>query len=311
MEKALQEEKRGEEFERYRGLLFSIAYRMTGSASEAEDLVQETFLRYQTGAGPEIASLKAYLSTIVTRLALDYLKSARVSREQYVGVWLPEPVLTAGESGLPLAGLEQREEVSLAFLRLLETLSPPERAVFLLHEVFDYPFKEIGEMLEKSPANCRQIFHRARQALENSPARYRPEPRRQQQLLAGFLAASQAGDLAALTGLLAQDVVSWSDGGGKVQATLKPVLGPQAVARFWKFWLYTEARKRLPLVFTLEEINGSPAVLFWDKGKLAVVVSLRMSETAIEEIFAILNPEKLAFLEKQLAVSTDSGNAGA
>jgi len=268
-------------------------------------------LRYQTSATPEIASLKAYLSTIITRLALDYLKSARVTREQYVGVWLPEPVRTAGEGALALTGLEQREEISLAFLRLLETLSPPERAVFLLHEVFDYPFKEIGDILEKSPANCRQIFHRARQALQNSPARFAPEPQRQRQLLSGFLAASQAGDLATLTGLLAQDVVSWSDGGGKVQANLKPVLGPQAVARFWNFWLYTEARKGPPLVFTLEEINGSPAVLFWDKGRLAVVICLRMSETAIEEIFAILNPEKLAFLEKQVAVSKERGSTGA
>lgn len=309
MKKVQGEEKRGEEFEQYRGLLFSIAYRMTGSASDAEDLVQETFLRYQ-GAGPEITSLKAYLSTIVTRLALDYLKSARVAREQYVGVWLPEPVLTGGEGALPLAGLEQREEISLAFLRLLETLSPPERAVFLLHEVFDYPFKEIGDILEKSPANCRQIFHRAKKALENSPARFAPEPQRQRQLLAGFLAASQAGDLTTLTGLLAQDVVSWTDSGGKVQANLKPVLGPQAVARFWSFWLNTEARNAPPLTLTQEEINGSPAVLYRDNGKPAIVLVLSLGEAGIREIFAILNPEKLAFLEGQLAASQGPGNAG-
>lgn len=310
MEKILQQQKRGEEFEQYRGLLFSIAYRMTGSASDAEDLVQETFLRYQANAEPEIASLKAYLSTIITRLALDYLKSARVTREQYVGVWLPEPVRTPGEGAWALTGLEQREEISLAFLRLLETLSPPERAVFILHEAFDYPFKEIGSILEKSPANCRQIFHRAQQALQKSQARFAPEPQRQNQLLSSFLAASQAGDLATLTSLLAQDVVSWSDGGGKVQANLKPVQGPQAVARFWNFWLFTEARKGPPLVYTLEEINGSPAVLFWDNGRLAIVLGFSMSETAIEEIFAILNPDKLAFLEKQVAGSKGAGDAG-
>src|SRR5437016_5273747 len=160
----------GEEFEHYRVLLFSIAYRMTGSASDAEDLVQETYLRYQASADQEIVSLKAYLSTIIIRLALDYLKSARVAREQYIGAWLPEPLLTSEDGGFPLADLEQQEALSLAFLRLLEALSPPERAVFLLHEVFDYPFSEIGSMLEKSPANCRQIFHRARQALQDKRA---------------------------------------------------------------------------------------------------------------------------------------------
>src|SRR6478672_10517329 len=147
MDESMRKGNQGEEFERYRVLLFSIAYRMTGSASDAEDLVQETYLRYQASAGQEIRSLKAYLSTIITRLALDYLKSARVAREQYIGAWLPEPILTSQDGGFPLADLEQQEALSLAFLRLLEALSPPERAVFLLHEVFDYPFREIGSML--------------------------------------------------------------------------------------------------------------------------------------------------------------------
>src|SRR6476646_8956107 len=234
MDESMRKGNQGGEFERYRVLLFSIAYRMTGSASDAEDLVQETYLRYQASASQEIVSLKAYLSTIITRLALDYLKSARVTREQYIGTWLSEPILTSGDGG---AHLEQQEALSLAFLRLLETLSPPERAVFLLHEVFDYPFNEIGGMLEKSPANCRQIFHRARQALQDKRARFEPEPQRQRQLLFSFLSASQAGDMAALTGLLAQDAVAWSDGGGKVQASLKPIYGRQAVARTWSFWL--------------------------------------------------------------------------
>src|SRR5260221_2650061 len=206
---------------------------MTDRASEAEDLVPETYLRYQASNGQQIDSLKAYLSTIITRLALDYLKSARVAREQYMGAWLPEPILTSEDGGFPLADLEQKEALSLAFLHLLETLSPPERAVFLLHEVFDYPFREIGGMLEKSPANCRQIFHRAQQALEDKRARFEPEPQRQRQLLLSFLSASQAGDMAALTSLLAQDAVSWSDGGGKVQTNLKPIRGKLAVARSW------------------------------------------------------------------------------
>src|SRR5216684_4630897 len=171
MDETARHEHQAEAFEHYRRLLFSIAYRMTGSASDAEDLVQETYLRYQVNASQEIISLKAYLTTIITHLALDYLKSARVAREQYIGAWLPEPLLTSEDGGFPLAELEKQEALSLAFLRLLETLSPPERAVFLLHEIFAYPFSEIGVMLSKSPANCRQIFHRARQALQDKRAR--------------------------------------------------------------------------------------------------------------------------------------------
>jgi RNA polymerase sigma-70 factor, ECF subfamily len=279
-------------------LLFSIAYRMTGSAIEAEDLVQETYLRYQASEREEIVSLKAYLTTIITHLALNYLQSARVVREQYMGTWLPEPILTSEDGGFPLADLEQQETLSLAFLRLLEALSPPERAVFLLHEVFDYPFSEIGVMLSKSPATCRQIFHRARQALQDKRARFTPEPQRQRQLLLSFLSASQAGNMAALTSLLAQDAISWSDGGGKVQTNLKPLYGQQAVARFW---LSVTRKTPRPLTFTLAEINGSTAILCWDEGSLAGVISLSYSAAGIEEIYALVNPEKLAYLQKQLS----------
>jgi RNA polymerase sigma-70 factor (ECF subfamily) len=288
-------ETKGEEFERYRVLLFSIAYRMTGSASDAEDLVQETWLRYQANADEEIVSLKAYLTTIITRLAMDYLKSARVNREQYFGTWLPEPILIAEDGG---AILERQEELSLAFLRLLEALSPPERAVFLLHEVFDYPFSEISEMLEKSASNCRQIFHRAKQALEDKRARFHPEPQRQRQLLLGFLSASQAGDMAAFTSLLAEDAITWADGGGKVQTVPKPIYGQQAVARFW---LSVARKSPRPLTYTPEEINGEPGILFWDEDRLVGVLTLALSDTGIQEVYAMLNPEKLAYLQRQLA----------
>jgi RNA polymerase sigma-70 factor, ECF subfamily len=303
MDEAKRKGNQGEEFEDYRWLLFSIAYRMTSSAGDAEDLVQETYLRYQASATQEIVSLKAYLSTIITRLALDYLKSARVAREQYIGDWLPEPILTAENGGFPLADLEQQESLSLAFLRLLETLSPPERAVFLLHEVFDYPFGEIGRILEKSPANCRQIFHRARQALHEKQARFKPEPQRQREFLMSFLSVSQAGDMDALTSLLAEDAVSWSDGGGNVQTNLKPIYGQQAVARFWSFWLDLARQNEQPLTSTLAEINGGPAILFWERGRLGVVISLTVSAVGIQEIYALLNPEKLAYLQKQLSTS--------
>src|SRR6266699_1333058 len=303
MDECMRKGDQGEEFEHYRVLLFSIAYRMTGSASDAEDLVQETYLSYQASESSEIVSLKAYLTTIITHLALNYLKSARVAREQYIGAWLPEPILTSEDGGFPLADLEQQEALSLALLRLLEALSPPERAVFLLHEAFDYPFSEIGSMLEKSPANCRQIFHRAKQTLQDQRARFEPEPQHQRQLLLSFLSASQAGDMAALTSLLAQDAVSWSDGGGKVQSNLKPIHGQQAVARFWCFWLSLARKNQRPLTFTLAEINGSPAILFWEEDRLAVVISLTLSSVGIQEIYALLNPEKLAYLQKQLSSS--------
>ncbi len=298
MDVSMRKDSQAEAFEHYRVLLFSIAYRMTGSASDAEDLVQETYLRYQASESEEIVSLKAYLTTIITRLALDYLKSARVTREQYMGTWLPEPILTSDDGEFPLADLEQQESLSLALLRLLETLSPPERAVFLLHEVFDYPFSEIGMMLSKSTANCRQIYHRARQALQEQRERFEPEPQRLRQLLFSFISATQAGNMEALTSLLAQDAVSWADGGGKARANLKPLYGKLAVARFW---LSVALKNERPGIFTLAEINGGPALLFWEEGQLAGVLSLTLSAGGIQEIYALVNPEKLAYLNRQLA----------
>src|SRR5437868_6212883 len=298
MDVSMRKDSQAEAFEHYRVLLFSIAYRMTGSASDAEDLVQETYLRYQASESEEIVSLKAYLTTIITRLALDYLKSARVTREQYMGTWLPEPILTSDDGEFPLADLEQQESLSLALLRLLETLSPPERAVFLLHEVFDYPFSEIGMMLSKSTANCRQIYHRARQALQEQRARFEPEPQRLRQLLFSFISATQDGNMEALTSLLVESVVSWADGGGKARANLKPLYGKLAVARFW---LSVALKNERPGIFTLAEINGSPALLFWEEGQLAGVLSLTLSAGGIQEIYALVNPEKLAYLNRQLA----------
>lgn len=298
MDKTTQRDSQAAAFEQYRVLLFSIAYRMIGSASDAEDLVQETYLRYQASESAEIVSLKAYLTTIITHLALDYLKSARVTREQYVGTWLPEPILTSDEGEFPLEKVEQQESLSLAFLRLLETLSPPERAVFLLHEVFDYPFSEIGMMLEKSAANCRQIYHRAGQALQEQRVRFASDPQRQRQLLFSFISATEAGNMEALTSLLAQDVVSWADSGGKAQANIKPLHGQQAVVRFW----IGVARKNERFgIFTLAEVNGGPAFLYWEEGRLAGVGIMTLSDEGIQEIYALVNPDKLAYLQKQLS----------
>jgi RNA polymerase sigma-70 factor, ECF subfamily len=297
MDESVHKGNQAEAFEHYRVLLFSIAYRMIGSASDAEDLVQETYLRYQASESSEIVSLKAYLTTIITHLALNYLKSARVAREQYVGIWLPEPILTSEDGGFPQAALEHQEVLSLAFLRLLETLSPPERAVFLLHEIFDYPFSEIGAMLSKSPANCRQIFHRARQALEDKRARFDPEPQRQHQLLLSFLSASQAGDMAALTSFLAQDAVSWSDGGGKLRAPLRPIRGRSAVARYWAGMARKDQRL---LELRMEEVNGQLAVVAWEGAALFAVIALMATQEGVQEMYAILNPEKLVYIQRQI-----------
>ena len=287
----------GEEFEHYRVLLFSIAYRMTGSAIDAEDLVQETYLRYQASQSEEIVSLKAYLTTILTRLTLNYLKSARVAHEQYMGIWLPEPILTSEDSGFPQAALEQQEALSLAFLRLLEMLSPPERAVFLLREIFDYPFHDIGAILSKSPATCRQIFHRARLTLEDKRTRFEPEPQRQRQLLLSFLAASQAGDMDALTHLLVESAVSWSDGGGKIQAPLRPIRGRSAVVRYW-----TQMARKDPrlLELRMEEVNGQLAVVAWEGAALFAVIALMATQEGVQEMYTILNPEKLVYIQRQL-----------
>jgi RNA polymerase sigma-70 factor, ECF subfamily len=283
-----------EAFEQYRPLLFAIAYRMTGSASEAEDIVQEAYLRSRIRAEGEIQSLKSYLSTIVTRLCLDYLKSARVEREHYIGAWLPQPVLTRDEE---LTLLEQRESISLAFLVLLETLTPPERAVFLLHEVFEYPFQELGEIVGKSPTNCRQIFHRAKQAIEERRRRFEPSSERQQRLIASFMAACQSGDLQTLTMLLAQDASSWSDGGGKIRAPLRPIKGRSAVAHYWTGM----ARKdRRLLRLRMEEVNGQRAVVVWEGAALVAVIALMATQEGVQELYAILNPEKLVYIQRQI-----------
>lgn len=282
-----------EAFETYQPLLFSIAYRMLGSASDAEDMVQETYLRYRTAQEAEIRSLKAFLTTVVTRLCLDELKSARAQREQYLGPWLPEPLLTGDAESL----VEQRESLSLAFLTLLEELTPAERAVFVLHQAFDYPYDEIGKMIDKNAAACRQLFHRAEERLAAHQRRFEPSPDAQRELVGRFLLASQSGNVQTLTELLARDVVVWSDGGGKVSAATKPVYGREKVIRFVQGLL----RKSLAdLMVSAETINGEPALLFWTGWTLFMVSSFRIAGGQVQEIYGVLNPDKLAYLQRQL-----------
>lgn len=286
-----------EAYETYRPLLFSIAYRMLGSASEAEDILQETYLRYRSAPASEIHSLKSYLTTIVTRLCLDYLKSARVQREQYIGPWLPEPILTTENEIMPFETVAQHESISLAFLVLLEALTPPERAVFLLHEVFDYDYAEIAGIIGKSPANCRQLCHRAKEYIAQRRHRFEVSREMQQHLINRFLVACQEGDVQGLKDILAQDIISWGDGGGKAVAARRPIIGVDAVTRFW---LALAKKPPAILTLTLEDVNGDPAVLLWMGDSLYLVLAFDIADGLIQAIHGILNPDKLMYITSQL-----------
>jgi RNA polymerase sigma-70 factor, ECF subfamily len=282
-----------ESFETYRPYLFAIAYRMLGSAMDAEDIVQETYLRYQTHRPERVDSLKAYLTTILTRLCMDQLQLARRKREQYVGPWLPEPIQTdeAAEASDPERHVDMEESISLAFLMLLEQLQPFERAVFLLREVFGYEFAEIATILEKSEAACRRSFSRAKQRLRDHRPRFPASRETHQQLLTGFLRAVQVGDMAALTGMLAEDVTLWADGGGKVKgAATRPVYGRDSVARFMvgtrRFW--PEGSRVEP-----EEVNGQAALVIYVGGQPFTVLTVEVEQWQIQAIRIVANPEKL------------------
>jgi RNA polymerase sigma-70 factor (ECF subfamily) len=248
---------RAEVFDRNRPLLFSIAYRMTGSVMDAEDAVQEAYLRWQRASEDEVGSPSAYLSKVVTRLCLDRLRSATVRREQYVGPWLPEPVL--GEQVQEIEGrVELEDTLSMAFLLLLESLTPVERAVFLLREVFDYEYAEIAALVGKSEANCRQISRRARQSVAARRPRFESSPQEEERLMEGFLRASLAGDMEALLALFSEDVTLYSDGGGKTRAALNPIYGADNVAR----WL-TGILRNVPPGFAVRQtrVNGRPGLV--------------------------------------------------
>ncbi|MCB0154488.1 MAG: RNA polymerase sigma-70 factor [Anaerolineae bacterium] len=277
-------------FEAHRPLLFSIAYRMLGSVMEAEDIVQETFLRFSGSALDTIESPKAFLSTITTRLCLDHLKSAKVSREAYIGPWLPEPLPTGDPATNPL---EKYDMISMAALVLLENLSPLERAVFLLREVFDYGYGEIAAIVEKSEVNCRQVYHRAKQYLHQHRPRFEVSSADQHRLVNSFMQAVQGGEVESLTSLLAEDVTLWSDGGGKASAARRPVVGPAQVARL----LLVSYRKRPPnLQIELVEVNGALSILYRLESQVVGLLNLAGNETGITDIWAVWNPDKLRHL---------------
>ena len=282
-----------EDFEIYRPYLFAIAYRMLGSAMDAEDMVQETYLRYQNTPVETIHSLKAYLTTILTRLCMDQLQLARRKRELYVGPWLPEPIRTeeSGETVDPEKRVETEESISLAFLVLLEQLQPFERAVFLLREVFEYEFAEIAAMLNKSEAACRRSFSRAKQHLREHRPRFSASPQTHQELLNGYAQAVQTGEMTELMNLLAEDVTLWADGGGKIrQAALRPIHGRVAVARF-----SLGARRFWPEDARIEqaEVNGQVALVIHNGDSVFSVLTVEVEQRSIMAIRIVVNPEKL------------------
>jgi RNA polymerase sigma-70 factor (TIGR02957 family) len=286
--------------EELRPRAFAVAYRMLGSVSEAEDIVQEALLRLHLTLqeGERIESPRAYLSTVVTRLCIDQLRSARVRRESYVGEWLPEPLVDDGRSD-PADHAELADSLSLAFLVLLESLTPEQRAAFVLREVFDYPYEQIAAIIGTGEANTRQLVARARQHVDERRPRFEVSQQRRKQMARSFLAAFSNGDLQALEDLLAQDVVLHGDGGGRVRAIARPVHGRAKVARVLLSGMRaTESFGGLSLREV--QVNGQPGAMFSDAGgALVAVVVLDIADDHIQAVRAIANPDKLRHLDQQ------------
>ncbi len=277
-----------ETFNEHRPLVFSIAYRMLGSVMDAEDMVQETFLRWQRAGTCELTSPKSYLSTIVTRLCIDQFRSARKQREQYIGPWLPEP-LVADETPSVEEHLALADSLSMAFLVLLESLTPTERAAFLLREAFDYEYAEIARILEKSKANCRQLVRRARLRVGERPQRFEVTREQAERLQERFLEAATEGDMASLLELLSDDVILWSDGGGKVAAALNPIYGADKVARL----LVALARGSASFVFRLAWVNGQAGLVAYEEGEPRAVLTTELEAGKVCAIRIVVNPDKL------------------
>ncbi|MEU1883214.1 RNA polymerase sigma-70 factor [Streptosporangium sp. NPDC020072] len=277
-----------DEFEELRRRMFGLAYRMLGSAAEAEDVVQDAYLRWHTADRRNVETPGAWLAKVVTNLCLNRLTAARATRESYVGPWLPEPVESAALG--PLETAERRDAVSMAFLTLLERLTPPERAVFVLREAFSYGYREIAEVLDLSETHCRQLLIRARKRM-GEPRRFDVPGEQRRRIVERFLDAARGGDLAGLERLLAVDVVVWSDGGGRVGAALRPVEGRDKVVRF----LAGIAAKFGPGGgFAHTEVNGEEGIVVWAGDVVVAVFAIEVTEGRITAVRAVLNPDKLS-----------------
>lgn len=276
--------------------LFGIAYRMLGTVAEAEDVVQETWLRWQTADRSAVLEPMAYLVSVTTRIAINVAKSARFRREAYVGQWLPEPVDTASD---PTLGAERGEALELAVMLLLEKLPPTERAAYVLREAFEYSYGQIAAVLDSTESNARQIVSRARAHIAGE-RRLPSRKEEQEQLLRAFINAARQGELSALERLLGSDAVSWSDGGGKVRAALAPIRGRAKIAKFIAsfashWWTGT--------TITWVQANGAPAALIWREGQAYGLVSIDTSGEEVDQILWVINPAKLAAISARAPLS--------
>jgi RNA polymerase sigma-70 factor, ECF subfamily len=284
------DQRANEALERERGRLFAIAYGMLGITAEAEDVVQEAYARWQRADRSAVRSPAAFLATVVTRLAIDRLRSAERKRVEYVGPWLPEPLVSELD---PVEVVTEAEQLSLALLATLERLNPVERAVFLLRDVFDFDYAEIAGAVGKEQANCRQIGRRARARVGEPARRYRVTREEEDELLRAFAAAAEGGDMEGLTELLARDAVLWTDGGGRVKAALQPVDGAERIARF----LIAIAGKEPAGVRILPvRVNGDPGLRTDTDSGPGAVVAFELGEGVIVGIRILVNPDKLRHL---------------
>jgi RNA polymerase sigma-70 factor (TIGR02957 family) len=285
------------DLEQLRPRAFAVAYRMLGSVGEAEDVVQEALLRLHKAdeRGEEISSPRSWLATVVTRLSIDELRSARARRETYVGDWLPEPLVTDAHDK-PAESAEMSDSLSLSFLVLLESLTPEQRAVFLLHDVFDYGFDEVAEIVEKRPDAVRQIAVRARREIDEQRPRFEASREEREALADRFFAAAQDGDVADLEAMLAEDVVLLGDGGGKAPALARPLFGANRAARTLVNWRKAGARIG-KIEWRRATINGQPGALTYDaEGHVLNAMALDIADGRIQAIRSIVNPDKLTHL---------------
>ncbi|MFG2050921.1 RNA polymerase sigma factor SigJ [Micromonospora sp. NPDC048935] len=274
----------------HRPMLLGLAYRLLGSRHDAEDVLQEAYLRWLRVDRSAVAEPRRYLSRVVTRLALDRLRVRQAARETYVGTWLPEPVPTAPSPFGPLDRAELRDSLSTALLHVLERLTPPERAVYVLHTAFDLPYAEIAEILDRSVDDCRQLHHRARTRVRQEQRRFTASRAERERLLDAFLTAARDGDLATLTGLVAADATAWSDGGGRVRAARNPVTGADRIARFY-VGIYGPGRH--PITVHPVELNGEPAVVVTRADGSRYTLTIAAAGGRITGIYMVGNPTKL------------------
>jgi RNA polymerase sigma-70 factor (ECF subfamily) len=286
----------------YQGLrpyLFAVAYRMTGSATDAEDLVQDAWIRYLDAGSPAVESLRAYLTTIVSRLALDHLKSARVQREQYIGQWMPDPVPTSEAIPGPAETVEQREAVSIAFLTLLERLTPEQRVVYVLREGFQLSYDEIAAHLDKTAAACRQVFRRAQLRLTEARGPVIAPPAEHRQLLDRFVDAFSAGNATRIAALLADDVTWVGDSGPHRLAARRPVVGADRVSRGLA-GLITKIPPEMAITVEIADLNGAPAMVIRDHGKVDRIFAVDIADGRIVAVRTQANLDKLRHLDEAL-----------